>query len=47
MTTLAEVERRHIEAVYRQCGGNTAEAAKILEIGRSTLYGKLTQYGIR
>ena len=41
LVTLAEVERRHIEAVLRATGGNKTKAGKILGIGRGTLYKKL------
>lgn len=37
---LEEVERRHIEAVLRACNGNQAEAARVLGIGRNTLWRK-------
>ncbi|MDB4875040.1 MAG: hypothetical protein JWM41_1486 [Gemmatimonadetes bacterium] len=43
--SLASVERRHIERVLEQCGGNVAEAAERLAIGRATLYRKLKSYG--
>jgi transcriptional regulator with PAS, ATPase and Fis domain len=35
------VEREHISAVLRSTGGNKFQAAKILEIDRTTLYNKL------
>jgi DNA-binding NtrC family response regulator len=38
---LADVERRHIEQVLRQCGGHRAEAARVLGISERTLYRKL------
>ena len=41
---LDEVERAHIEAVLRQCKHNQAEAARLLGIGRNTLWRKLKQY---
>ena len=41
MEPLAEVERRHILAVLRACGGNQAEAARVLGIARNTLWRKL------
>jgi DNA-binding NtrC family response regulator len=44
--TLEEVEKRHIANILRRCGGNVPEAARILEIGRSTLYNKIAQYGL-
>lgn len=39
--TLADVERRHVEAVLERHGGNVSIAAKALRIGRNTLYRKL------
>ena len=40
---LAEVEREHVRAVLAACGNNQAEAARILRIGRTTLWRKLAQ----
>jgi DNA-binding NtrC family response regulator len=40
---LAEVEREHVLAVLDACGNNQVEAARILRIGRSTLWRKLAQ----
>jgi two-component system, NtrC family, response regulator len=45
--SLAEVERRHITAVLDHCGSNISRAAEILQIGRTTLYSKLNEYGLR
>jgi DNA-binding NtrC family response regulator len=42
--TLAEVERLHIERVLRACEGNRAEAARVLGVGRNTLWRKLQKY---
>lgn len=39
--TLEEVELNHILLVLDQCGGNQAEAARRLGIGRNTLWRKL------
>jgi DNA-binding NtrC family response regulator len=39
--TLAEAERRHIEAALRRCRFNQARAARELGIGRNTLWRKL------
>ena len=39
--TLAEVEREHIRAVLDACEGSQSEAARILGIGRNTLWRKL------
>ena len=44
--SLEEVEKRHIAAILRQCGGNVRDAAKALRIGRSTLYKKIADYNI-
>jgi len=35
-----------IAAALRQCEGNVVEAAKRLELGRSTLYKKMVALGI-
>jgi transcriptional regulator of acetoin/glycerol metabolism len=42
---LAEIERRHILAVFAQNQGNHARTAAQLEIGTATLYRKLKSYG--
>ncbi|ABC81902.1 sigma-54 interaction domain-containing protein [Anaeromyxobacter dehalogenans] len=44
MATLAEVERAHVLAVLERCGGSQAEAARVLGIGRNTLWRKLKAY---
>lgn len=41
---LEEIERAHIERVLRRCKHNQAEAARLLGIGRNTLWRKLKQY---
>jgi DNA-binding NtrC family response regulator len=45
--TLDDVERAHIEQVWRECQGNHSRAARILDIDRTTLYNKLRKYGLR
>jgi DNA-binding NtrC family response regulator len=45
-TTLAALERRHIERVLRQENGNITRTATALGIDRGTLYNKLRRYGI-
>ncbi len=45
--TLAEVERRVIEEAILRCDGNRSLAAQQLGIGRTTLYRKLKEYGLR
>lgn len=44
LVRLEDVERAHIERVLRRCKHNQAEAARVLGIGRNTLWRKLKQY---
>ena len=44
---LEELERRAIENAVEAAAGNLSDAARRLGIGRSTLYRKLEQYGIK
>jgi DNA-binding NtrC family response regulator len=44
--TLAAVERRAIEYAYSKCGGNMVATAKALDMGKTTLYRKLRDYGV-
>ncbi|MFZ5352451.1 MAG: sigma-54-dependent Fis family transcriptional regulator [Bacillota bacterium] len=44
--SLEEVEKRHIANVLRESSGNVAMAAKILRVGRNTLYRKIEKYNI-
>jgi len=41
LLTLAEVERDHIERVLEACGGNQVAAARVLGVGRNTLWRKM------
>jgi len=41
-TTLAELERSHIERTLKECGGNLSEAARRLGVHRNTLHRKLS-----
>ncbi len=43
--TLAETEARHIRDTLRRCRYNQAKAARVLGIGRNTLWRKLKQMG--
>ena len=47
LLNLYEVERRTIERAVARSGGNITEAARLLGIGRATLYRKLTAYAER
>ncbi|HZM51470.1 MAG TPA: helix-turn-helix domain-containing protein, partial [Vicinamibacteria bacterium] len=44
--TLAEAERRHIEAVLREERGAVAAAAEVLGLSRSALYERIKKHGI-
>ena len=46
LRTLAEVERDHVLGVLEACGGHQIDAARILGIGRTTLWRKLRAFGI-
>jgi two-component system response regulator HydG len=43
---LDEVIRSHVASVLERCGGNKMQAARLLKIPRTSLYKKLTKYGI-
>lgn len=46
--TLKDVqqEKERIRQALEQCGGNKKSAAKLLKIGRTTLYAKIKEYGL-
>jgi transcriptional regulator of acetoin/glycerol metabolism len=44
--SLAEVEKRQIREALRRCDGNIKAASELLDIGRSTLYRKVSDYHI-
>ncbi len=46
LVTLEEAERRHVLRVLEACGGHQLDAARVLAIGRTTLWRKLKAYGI-
>jgi two-component system NtrC family response regulator len=43
---LASMERRHIKKVLAHTGGNKTQAAKLLDIGLTTLYQKIKDYDL-
>ena len=47
VVNLEEMEKHAIRSALEQYGGNLSDAARQLGIGRSTLYRKLEQYGLR
>jgi len=44
LPTMAEVERKYLEAVLSQTGGNKVKTAKILGFSVKTIYNKLDGY---
>jgi DNA-binding NtrC family response regulator len=46
LVPLADIEKRHILAVLKNCNGNQRKSARILNISKSTLWRKLKEYGI-
>jgi DNA-binding NtrC family response regulator len=47
LITLVELERRHIVRVLLACGGNPAQAARVLGVSRAELQRKLVLHGVR
>jgi len=45
--SLLDVEKRHIKGVLDECGWNISQAARILDINRSTLHKKINKYELR
>lgn len=43
---LASAEKRHIQKVLRHTGGNKTQAARLLDIGLTTLYQKIKDYNL-
>ncbi len=46
MATLWDIEKNAILKILEKCHGNVSEAAKILDISRTTLYAKMKEYRI-
>jgi DNA-binding NtrC family response regulator len=46
LVTLSEVEKQHIAKVMAKVNHNQTEAAKVLDISRTTLWRKLKEYGL-
>jgi two-component system response regulator HydG len=46
LRSLADIEREHITRVLDSCGGHQADAARVLGLGRTTLWRKMREFGI-
>lgn len=44
---MEKLEKENIENAIEKCDGNLAKAARLLDIGRSTLYRKIKKYNIK
>ena len=44
--TLRNAERQHVQRILQECGGNKAEAARVLGIAHTTLYRKIQEFGL-
>ena len=42
--TLRNFERQHVQRILQECGGNKAEAARVLGIAHTTLYRKIQEF---
>ena len=47
LQSLSEIENEHVLRVLEACGGRQADAARVLGIGRTTLWRKLGARGIQ
>ncbi len=46
LVTLAETEKRYVLRVFEACNRQQQESARVLGIGRTTLWRKLRDYGV-
>jgi len=46
-STVSDCERRHIRLVMNACNNDKAKAAKVLEIGVSSLYRKIDELKLK
>jgi DNA-binding NtrC family response regulator len=47
LSSLDEVEKRHIAEVLSRCSGNVSQSARVLGIDRVTLYNKIKKYHLK
>ncbi len=45
--TLEQIERRHVEQTFRECGGNLAQTARRLDVSLSTLKRMAARFGLK
>jgi DNA-binding NtrC family response regulator len=46
LSTISEIEKKHILNILKECKGNYSKTAAVLGISRMTLYNKIKSYGI-
>jgi len=46
LTSLRDIEKKAIAGALEKCRGNISQAAKMLDISRTTLYAKMKDYGL-
>lgn len=46
LSSLSDIEQAAIQKALKKCRGNISQAARILDISRTTLYAKMREYGI-
>jgi len=47
LSSLQDMERTHVAKVLDACNWNLAEAARLLSVSRTTLYSKISKYGLQ
>jgi len=47
LSSLDEVEKRHIAVILAHCSGNVSQSARVLGIDRVTLYNKMKKYQLK
>jgi two-component system response regulator HydG len=45
--SLEEVERAYVEATLEECGWNVSHAARVLDVDRATIYGKMRRWNLK
>jgi DNA-binding NtrC family response regulator len=45
--SLEDVERAYVEATLEECGWNVSHAARVLDVDRATIYGKMRRWNLK